>query len=293
MAALLYYLILKPISWLPYPLLYGLSDFLFLILYRGVGYRKEVVRTNLTNSFPEKSLKEIQVIEQKFYHHLCDLIIESIKAFSISEKQLLKRAKIRNPEVLQPYFDQGRSVVIASSHYNSWEMAGTASDRQMAHQSIGIYAPLRQPFFDKKAKASRSKFGIIMVSVKGLKDFFNEYQGPPTATLFATDQSPRKVESAYWTTFLHQDTGVMRGSEVYAKKHDWPIFWGRIYKVKRGHYESSFELITDQPREWAEGEIIETYTRMLEADIRAEPAYWLWSHKRWKRKRPENLQSPH
>ncbi|MEM9984535.1 MAG: lysophospholipid acyltransferase family protein [Bacteroidota bacterium] len=289
MAALLYYLILKPISWLPYPLLYGLSDILCVLLYRVLGYRKEVVRTNLVNSFPEKSPEEIQATERKFYHHLCDLMVESIKAFSISEKQLLKRAKIRNPELLQPYFDQGRSVVIASSHYNSWEMAGTASDRQLAHQSIGIYAPIKQPFFDKKAKASRSKFGLIMIPIKSLKDFFEAYQGPPTATLFATDQSPRKVETAYWTTFLNQDTGVMRGSEVYAKKHDWPIFWARIHKVKRGHYESSFELITDRPRDWAEGEIIETYTRMLEADIRAEPAYWLWSHKRWKRKRPANL----
>lgn len=286
MAQLLYYLVLKPLSFLPYGVLYALSDGIYLLLYRVMGYRKGVVRGNLERSFPEKSLSEIKIIERRFYHHLCDLIVESIKAFSIREKDLLRRCKVQNPEILQPYFNQGKSLVIASSHYNSWELAATASDLQMPHQPIGIFAPLRQPFFNRKIRDSREKFGLKMVAIKELGPFAKGSEGPPIAVLFAGDQSPRNVNSAYWTEFLNQETGVMRGSEVYAKRYDWPVFFGRIHKVKRGYYEFSFELITDTPLETAEGEITERHTRMLEADIRQEPAYWLWSHKRWKRKRP-------
>lgn len=288
MAPLLYYLILKPFSWLPFPVLYAFSDLLYLLLYRLVGYRKEVVRSNLKRSFPEKSRAELRTIERRFYQHLCDLIVESIKAFSLSRQQLLQRAKFRNPEVLQPYFDRGQSVVIASGHYNSWELAAAGSHLQMAHQAVGIYAPIKQPFLNRRILASRQRHGMRMVAIKELKSWVDNYQGVPMALLFATDQSPRRVKTAYWTQFLGQATGVMMGTEVYARRLDWPVFWGRVEKVKRGHYEFSCELITDQPKAWAEGEITEQHVRRLEADICREPAYWLWSHKRWKHQRPED-----
>ncbi len=286
MRQVLYYLLIKPISLLPHFILYRISDLLYLVIYYLLGYRKEVVFQNLKNSFPEKTEKEILQIAKKFYKHLCDLVLESIKTFGISEKELIKRCKVRNPELLKHYFDQGKSIIVPAGHYNNWELAATASHIQIAHQSVGAFQPMKSDFFNKIIYKSRGKFGLKLVPLKKLKSFFESYDHEPMAMLFGADQCPRNVNRAYWTTFLNQDTGVMFGSEKYAKQYDMPVIFGRIFKMKRGYYEFEFSVITDEPRSTAVGEISEAHTRILEQIIIEKPEYWLWSHKRWKRKRP-------
>lgn len=287
---LLFYLLIKPLSYLPLRALYLLSDGLYGLLYHVIGYRKAVVRSNLAGAFPQRSEAERRKIERAFYRHLCDLMVEAIRLFSISERDILRRCHIRNPELLTPYAAQGRSVIVAAAHYNNWELNGAASDRQISHQAVGAYTAIKDPFFSRVLTDSRSRFGLRMVPVREIQAFFAQPGQPPFAMLFAGDQSPRKPERAYWTTFLGRDTGVMWGTERYAKQYNLPVFYGRMIKVRRGCYEAEFELITDTPRATAEGEITEAHTRLLEADIRQAPQFWLWSHKRWKHKKPETRQ---
>ena len=285
MGKVIFYLFVIPVSRSPHFILYRISDILFLIVYYLIGYRKKVVFENLENSFPDKDEKEIRRIARKFYQHLCDLIVEACKMFTISEAEMIKRCKVRNPEVLQTYYDQGKSIIVPAGHYNNWEMAATASNIQMPHQTAGAYTPIKDPFILQKVTQSRSAFGLIMVPLLKLNKFFETYQGPPMAMLFGCDQSPRNVKTAYWTHFLNQETGVMIGTEKFAKKYDYPVFYGRIEKVKRGFYEFEFILVEDQPLSSEPGAITEKHTRLLEQDILEKPEYWLWSHRRWKRKR--------
>lgn len=287
----LFYIFIKPLSLLPHWVLYKISDVLFLMIYYLFGYRKEVIFTNLQNSFPEKTPAELKTIAKKFYQHFCDLVVESIKTFSISEKELLRRCKIRNPQTLQKYFDQGKSVIIPAGHYNNWELAATASHLQIPHQSVGAYQPMKSDFFNQVIEKSRRKFGLELIPIKQLSKYFKEYSGVPMAMLFGSDQCPRKVHLAHWMEFLNQETGVMFGTEKYAKQYDYPVLFGKVEKIKRGFYEFEFILITDQPKESAHGEITEAHTRMLEQCIIERPEYWLWSHKRWKRKRKTNSSS--
>ncbi len=286
--ALLYYLVILPISILPFFILYGLSNFLFFVFYYVIGYRKKVIVGNIQRSFPNKSTAEQIEISRLFYRHFCDLIVESLKAFSISRKEVLKRVICNNPEVIDKYYDANKSVVIAGGHYNNWEIMAVAINMLLKHNVSGIYKPLSNNYFDKKMRKTRMKYGLHMLPTKEVKEYFEKNKTNLIAPLFATDQSPSNPDNCYWTTFLKQDTGVLFGVEKYAVEYNYPVVYGRINKVKRGHYTIDFYDVTDTPQETAYGEITEKITQLLEKDINHLPQYWLWSHRRWKHKRPNN-----
>jgi len=283
-AKIFYYILILPVSLLPYPLLYLLSDFVYFVMYRMVGYRKEVVFTNLKNSFPNKSEQELKKIMSDFYHHLCDIIMESIKGFTISENQLRKRLIIKNPEFSNYFADKGQSIIFVGGHYNNWEICAQAFAMYSNHKCIGIYKPLSNTFINDKIYTSRSRYGMNLVSMKQTKKSFEE--GSETkAIVFGSDQNPANPKRAHWVQFLNQDTGVLFGVEKYAKEYDWPVVFVSISKVKRGYYEVEYSLVTDKPKEEPHGKITEDFTERLEQDIINQPQYWLWSHKRWKHKR--------
>ncbi|MBT3571027.1 MAG: lysophospholipid acyltransferase family protein [Flavobacteriales bacterium] len=279
-----YYILILPISLLPYPLLYLLSDIIFLIMYRVIGYRKEVVFTNLKNSFPNKSKQELKKIMSDFYRHLCDIIMESVKGFTISEKQLRKRLIIKNPEFSNYFADKGQSIIFVGGHYNNWEICAQAFAMYSNHKCIGIYKPLSNAFINEKIYTSRSKYGMHLISMKQTKKSFEDGD-EPKAIVFGSDQNPANPKRAHWMQFLNQDTSVLFGVERYAKEYNWPVVFVSISKVKRGHYEVEYSLITDKPTEHPHGKITEDFTKRLEQDIINQPQYWLWSHKRWKHKR--------
>ena len=284
MTKFLYYLLILPLSLLPYPLLYLLSNIIFLIMYRVIGYRKKVVFTNLRNSFPYKTNQELKKIMSDFYRHLCDIIMESVKGFTISEKQLRKRLIIKNPEFSNYFADKGQSIIFVGGHYNNWEICAQAFAMYSNHKCIGIYKPLSNAFINNKIYTSRSKYGMHLISMKQTKKSFEDGD-EPKAIVFGSDQNPANPKKAHWVQFLNQDTGVLFGVERYAKEYDWPVVFVSISKVKRGHYEVEYSLITDSPTEQPHGKITEDFTKRLEQDIINQPQYWLWSHKRWKHKR--------
>ncbi len=284
---ILYYFIIIPLSHLPFWLLYLISDFLYLILYKIFGYRTKVVRSNLENSFPNYSKKEIDKIESKFYRHLCDLILESIKAFSIDFDEACKRMIDRNIEVVNRYYEQGRQVVMVGGHYGNWELFAMTIGEALEHEAIALYTPLKNEFINRKITESRSKYDLNMLSIKAIKEKLSVLnEDKRYAIMFGSDQSPRKSQKAYWMNFLNQETGVQFGTEKFAREFDAVVIFANIYRVKRGHYEVDYELLTETPNEMPLGEITKEHTRRLEKIIQDEPAFWLWSHKRWKHKRP-------
>lgn len=284
MTKVLFYCLLKPLSYLPYQILYGISDVLYISMYYVFSYRKKIVLQNLHNSFPEKDKTSINLICKQFYQHLCDLIIESIKLFSIEQKQIKHRFKVLNPTFLQPYFDANKSVLLVGGHYNNWEMLAAGINEQVPHDAVALYSKLSNAFFDQKMKSSRSAFGLRMVTTKESFDYFKEHYKTPRMTIFGADQSPTYSKSVHWTTFLSQKTAVALGTERFAKKYNLPVVYGTIAKLSRGHYSLTFHKLCDNPADTKDGEITEMHTRLLEQQIVAEPQYWLWTHKRWKRK---------
>ncbi len=280
-----YYGVVVPISLLPFPVLYFLSDVLAFLMYYVVGYRKKVVMQNLRNSFPEKSEKERIAIAKKFYHHFCDLALESLKMFTISEKDARKHVTYFDVDVVNKYFDQGKSVIVAMAHYNNWEMIAVTVDQAIKHQACAIYKPLTNQFFDKKMLDSRQKYGIKMIHYRTVKQDFEKMKNVFTATHFLIDQAPSQNSTPHWMTFLNQDTGVLVGTERFAKDYDYPVVFLDVQKPKRGYYTGRYVDVTGSPNSFPKGELTEVVTKMLEEHIKEKPEFWLWSHRRWKRTR--------
>jgi len=286
-----YYFLIKPLSLLPLQVLYIFSDLLYYPVYYLIGYRKKVVYTNLMHSFPDKSKQEITIIARNFYHHLCDLIVESVRLFSMPRDELVARCKFINPELLDRFYDQGRSIIIVAGHYDNWEMFAQGCNLQMKHQAVGIYTPLTNSFFEKKFSAARSRCQVVLLPKTEVKEYFASHQDQIMAVIFGTDQSPSlQSKKVYWTNFLNQDTAVMYGSEKYSRQYNYPVIYARIIRLKRGYFHVAFEMMEENPAASEYGFITEQHTRLLEKQIMEMPQYWLWTHKRWKRKREDYRQ---
>lgn len=286
----LYYCVTLPWSVMPLWLIYVLSDLFYFVIRFVIPYRKKVVLANLKHSFPNQDESEIKRIQKRFYRFFANLFAESIKNLTISEKNLRKRMKVVNPELFDELRAANKDIILLSSHYNNWEFLITAQSLLIDFQAVGIGMPLSNKFWDKKLNARRERFGMRVVNAENYKNVLREYKNTPTATLILNDQSPGKDENCYWTNFLNQETAFYFGAEVMANQMDAAVVNGVIRKVKRGYYEIEFYLITKNPRNESYGYITETYVRQLEQEVQLKPEFWLWSHKRWKKDVPENLQ---
>lgn len=283
-----YHILIYPASLFPLPVMYVFTDFFYLLLITVIPYRRAVVRANIENSFPDKTTKEKRGIERRFYRHLTDLLAEGAKNLSISEKQLRKRFKVSNPEIMDDLFEKGKNVLLVSGHYNNWEWLITGQNLLFKHQAVGIGMPLSNGFWDKKLNKRRSRFGMKVIHSKIVHDFF-ESNEERVATLVLADQSPGDSNKCYWMDFLNQKTGVVFGPELLAHQYQQAVVFFHIEQTKRGYYTMHLETITESPNEMKWGEITEKHTKMLEKVIQDRPEQWIWSHKRWKREVPEDL----
>ena len=290
MSRLLFYLVIQPLSRLPLSVLYGLSTFLYWGLFRLGGYRKGVVLGNLRRCFPDKSEAERREIANRFYRHFCDLLVESIRIFSIPRQEAAERIPVTNADILDPYVERGQSIVLTSGHYTNWEIAAVGFPPYFKHKVVGIYSPLKDPFMDRKARESRTKWGSAVISRKRINEFLDDPPYPLFALTFIADQAPsNNRHRLHWTWFLNQPTGMFRGAEKFAREYDLPVFHANLSKHGRGRYSATLVLITDRPRETEEGFITERYARLLEEHILQAPEFWLWTHRRWKREVPEGV----
>lgn len=288
---LAYYLIVIPLSYLPLFILYLITDLFYILILLVIPYRKKVVRRNLTMSFPNKTLKEIKQIERKFYHHFTDLLAEGIKNLTISKKELANRLVVKNPEIIEKLYHEKKSVLLVSGHYNNWEWLITSQNTLFKHQAMGIGMPLTSKFWDKKINQRRSRYGMKVIHAKNFKEAIENEKNNPIAILTLSDQSPGDSRKSYWMNFLNQNTAVLFGAEQMTHEYNFSVVFFQMNKVKRGHYEMELSLITDTPKSQNWGEITEQHTRLLEKAIIEKPEFWIWSHKRWKRDIPEDLEN--
>ena len=278
------------ITWLPLPVLYILSDFIYLLVYYVVGYRKNVVRKNLKNSFPNKSEKERLKIERKFYRYFCDVFIESIYEMHISKTEMMKRMNFSQLDLVLEQYKKGKSCLLMTAHYGNWEWASALSLFLPPDKPLyGVYKRLHSKHFDDLMCELRMKSTGKNVEKDDLIRKMIQLKKEGQLAMFGmiSDQTPPRNSLNYWTTFLNQDSAIITGTEVLARKFDYPVFYGEITRIKRGYYNCEFIPIALEPSKTKEFEITEKYIRMLEKTIENRPEFWLWTHKRWKYK-PED-----
>lgn len=278
------YHFLLPVAHLPIWLLYALSSLLWPVVYYVVRYRRKVVRDNLSRSFPDLSQKELRRIERLYYRHMTDLLAEGIYNLGAPLSKISKRYTFDNAEILTPFYNDGRSVVLMSAHYNNWEYMITSLESRIKHHAIGVGKPLDNKAFGKFITSRRDRFGTEIVDqtdVRQVMAFYDQWR-VPAAYMMLSDQSPSNPHKSYWTPFLNHDTPFLFGAEHFARKYNMPVFFYDVRKLRRGHYAVHFSLYTDSPNSLPEGDITKAYAQHLEKLILQAPQYWVWSHRRWK-----------
>lgn len=276
--------LLSTLALLPLSVLYIFADGAYLLLYFVFRYRREVVRENLLNALPDRTLQEILIVEKRFYRYLASLVFEIVKMQSISKQEIEKRFVFKNKKQVQEYLDRGQSVLICSAHYGNWEWGTLGIGLNFRADHYPIYKPLSNPVFDHWFKKVRSKFGNKLIAMRQTMRALQASKGKPSMFSFGNDQAPTKDESHYWTDFMHQPSSIQLGIEKIAMRTNQPIFYFKVNVLKRGFYEVDCVPLCLNPAETAPFEITELHTRFLEKIIHAQPEYWLWSHRRWKYK---------
>ncbi|PWA06306.1 lysophospholipid acyltransferase family protein [Flavobacterium laiguense] len=286
----LVYLLVYPLIWiismLPFRILYFFSDFVYIIVYRIVRYRKRTVRKNLALALPHLSDKERLIIEKKFYQHMCDMFLEMIKTMNISKDEICKRFVFKNIEVYKELEKQEKSIAVICSHYGSyeWIISMNYYSDFIAH---GIYKQLRNPYFDKLVHKIRSKFNAKLITTKQTIPTIIENTKNNVLSLygFASDQSPRLNSAYHWTKFMGIEVPVHTGAEMLSKRYNMALVYLNTKKVKRGHYEATLEILSENPIEVPNYDLTDQFVKLLEKQIYEAPEYYLWTHKRWKFRR--------
>lgn len=279
---------------LPFRLLYILSDVLYFFVYYVVGYRIKVTRQNLKKSFPDKSKTELRDLERQFYKHFCDYFVETMKLLHISDQEMQKRIVFNNMDVVHNLMKNGNSCIMFLGHYGNWEWVPSITMQFRDNTLLGqIYRPLTNRSFDEIFLKIRSRFGSVSIpKEKTLRTIINyKREGQKILIGFMSDQTPSPNNIHYWTDFLNHDTPVFTGVERIAKQTGFSVTYLDVKKIGRGKYSCDVKLISDKPKDEPEFAITEKYMREMEKTILRAPAYWLWTHKRWKYQRENQLQA--
>lgn len=256
---------------------------LFLNIFYIVRYRRKVVKEHLDMIFPEKSPEEKHLISKKFFRHFSDMIVETIKLLSISETKMKERFKINNPEILNPYYTNNRSVLLMAGHYGNWEWAGIIN-KYISHQGFAVYKPIKNIPLDNILKKMRGRFGGIIISNKYIVGalYRKSKEKIPTLTYILSDQTPKLNSFKYRDTFLGINVPMFTGVEEMAKRLDFSVLYFKVEKIKRGYYTATLVPLADNPNDFSEFELTRLFFDSLENQIYERPEFYLWSHKRWK-----------
>jgi KDO2-lipid IV(A) lauroyltransferase len=261
--------------------MYLIADLFYGLVYYGFGYRKEIVMKNLSIAFPEKTEAERIRIAKDFYHNFIDMIFETIKMFSITNKELQKRFSAK-PEVLNDLYDSGQNVQLECGHFFNWEIINLNICLVSRYPFIGVYQPLSNKIMDRLMLNMRQKNGTILIPASDFKNNFSDYVADRYAMGLAADQNPPSEFKAHWVNFFGRLTPFVVGPEKGAKEKNTAVLFGHFYKVKRGYYKVDLEVITTTPNDYQPGQLTKIFAEHVERAVRKEPANYLWSHRRWK-----------
>jgi KDO2-lipid IV(A) lauroyltransferase len=277
------------VSLIPFWILYRISDLTYLVLFYLIHYRKRTVLRNLKKSFPGKDQDEINLLAKRFYRHFCDFMVESIKGFTIPASRLDKRYRYVNLDVIHELGRKNRSIALVSGHYNNWEWMNSLP-LKMEHEFLVIYRPLNNKSVDRITKSIRSRHGTQMYAMEHVyREAIQRRRDNKLFLIwFLADQRPPR-SNEFWTSFLNQEASFFQGAEKLAKKLDLALVFMDVQKTKRGHYDVHFKLLIDHAADTGENEVTLLCVKEMEEEIRRQPEYWLWSHKRFKHKKPEDV----
>lgn len=283
------YILVYPIVWLfsilPFKVLYIISDGVYALIYYVIGYRKKVVLNNLNLAFPENSLKENIKLSKQFYHHFVDIFIEMIKSFTVSKEEVYKRYKFPNIQFFDDLYKDGKSVILVGSHYANWEWI-MSLDSFIDYKGYAAYTKVSNPYFNNKVLKSRAKFGTNLIQTAKVVGEIQHNQINKIQAMYGllSDQSPQLKKTFYWREFLGVKVPIHTGAEMLAKRFNMNMVFMDVKKIKRGYYETTFSLITNDAKKYPDYALTDIFLDKVEQQIKNQPEYYFWTHRRFKHK---------
>ncbi len=279
------------IGCLPFVLLYGLADALYVLLRYVIRYRRGVMMDNLSKCFPNKSENELNELLGATYRNLADITIEGIKGLTMSAESLRKRYRIENPDIVLPYLQGEKRGILTGGHYNNWEWGVLGWSLWFEPQIVGIYKPLTNKYLEDWLNAKRGKWGMYLAATYETRKALEAHEGKQSLFVLMGDQSPSNLKTTHWLTFLGRDTAWLHGVGTLANTYDMPVFFMETQRTKRGFYSTTIDLLCENPSEMSAKDISILYANRLENVILNNPSPWLWSHKRWKHSKQDATQT--
>jgi KDO2-lipid IV(A) lauroyltransferase len=280
----MYYLLLAfcySLSILPLWLLYIISDGLCFLVYNVIGYRRKVVLDNLRQAFPEKTDAELRILSKKYYRNLTDMMVETIKLLTMSKRSLQKRF-ICDLSVLHKLYNEGRSCQLHLGHNFNWEWANLFCMQGVQFPFLVVFMPISNKSVNRMFRHFREKFGTKLIPANDMRNGMAPWMGKQYLLALVADQNPGNPRRCYWYPFLNRMTAFYKGPEMSARRHNIPVVFADIRKLKRGYYKAQLTLAFENPIQEPEGTITEAFVKYLEKNIREQPEVWVWSHRRWK-----------
>lgn len=280
-------LLFRLFSKLPLKVLFIFSDLFYLLAYYIIGYRKKIVLSNIRYAFPEKSDAEVKTIARKFYRNFTDSMAETIKLLSMGRKELHRRFVTKNSNLVTDNVNNGEIVIGMCGHFFNWEGHLLTASSNVGEKCETVYTKLSAPFFEKLMKSMRCRFGAILTERKSFQRTFLRNRNKPRLIVLAADQRPNLSDIRYWTPFMNRETAFFEGGEKLAKKFNTKVIYAHTSKPKRGHYVFEYQVLSQPPYlDDSPHSITDKFISLLEKNIRAQPSLYLWSHNRWKQKKP-------
>ena len=274
--------LLRIIALLPFSIIYHLSNALSFLVFRIIGYRKEVVKDNLKLAFPDYSDREIFLLSKKFYLHFTDLILETVKSLRMSEVEARKRLILKNPEIFEDLYSKKKGLILVWGHYTNFEWMAMIMPLLVPQRCHAVFQPLSNMYFGQTVVKIREQFGLKLYPMKETYPYMLGNDSSDSLYIFMADQSPSADRIKYSTNFFGKKTPVHLGVENLAKKLDLAVVFLYANRTQRGHYELTARILTENPSSMPDHSLTDLHVAWLEEEIRAKPEDWLWSHKRWK-----------
>ena len=272
----------RALTVLPWRLLYGTADLVAWLAWRVFPYRKDVVRENLHIAFPELDEPQLSELTHRYYRGFAQVLMEIVKSASISGEELRRRVHIEGLAPVRELLAGGSPVLLVAAHQCNWEWMLLAFSLELGYPLDAAYKPLVNPWAERELLKVRTRFGSRLVPAQALLADIIRHGRTPRAIALVADQEPRTSEHKHWTRFLNRDTAFYVGTEEIARVTRFPAFFVAMRRTMRGHYAVEVEPLAGRGESLAAGELTERYARRVEQQIRAAPADWPWSHKRWK-----------
>lgn len=278
--------IFSAIGSLPLAVLYPLSSLFSFMARNIVGYRRKVIRQNLQSCFPEKNKKELRKIEKDFYGFLTDYFVETLRLGRMSKEEIRRRMRFEGEDEVNRILASGRNVSLYLGHFCNWEWLSSIPLHITARAETGqIYHPLENKAADSAFLKIRGHFGATSIRMADTLQTILRWrrQGTPSIIGYIADQTPGFNGMHYFADFLHHETGAYTGPERISRMLHAAVFYCDITRVRRGEYVCRYIKMTDDAASLPQFRLTQQYYDLLEANIRRQPPFWLWSHKRWKR----------